>query len=473
MDLLGGYVGPEKIPSVLCAHLKNCNIGDLVELNGQLFRRTNKFAELRDKTGVVQLIVDEERTKGAQNVSIVNGDIEIQIVSFPNKDNILNSTLQIKSVSQAPQITLKRAYSTMSEANPLGITLSEYKHATTENLIQYFVNRDWTTAELTEHDVGKTVKLIGWLNDFNKNSTQFQQLKDGYGVIQVVALRDEHQKILEIAANSSLLVEVTGRVTKRPTHSVNVKIPTGTIEIQVSTARALGPDDPYDGPVKFKKTKIDSEEIVTNQTAAVNKFTYRTHNCSELRIENVGQKVTLCGWVQFLRMKKFIVLRDGYGVTQVLVPIDNELIHKHINNINFESVIRVQGTVVPRPENMKNPDQETGDIEVRAESIEVLNEAMANLPMDLREHNKAEENLRLTHRYIDLRSPDMQYNLRTRSAVIMKMRECLINKYGFVEVETPTLFRSTPGGAQEFLVPSRRAGKFYSLVRVLNNLSKC
>lgn len=233
----------------------------------------------------------------------------------------------------------------------------------------------------------------------------------------------------------------------------------------MAVVRALGPDDPYDGEVKFKKTKLETEEIITNQTAAINKFTYRTHNCSELRIENVGEKVTLCGWVQYFRMKKFIVLRDGYGITQILIPNDNEEIHNEISNLTYETVVRVEGVVVPRPDTMKNIEQETGEIEVRASTIEILNDAKADLPMDIREHNKAEEPVRMTHRYIDLRSSDMQYNLRTRSAVIMKMRECLINKFGFVEVETPTLFRRTPGGAQEFVVPTRRTGKFFSLVQ--------
>ncbi|KAL5280523.1 DARS2 family protein [Megaselia abdita] len=492
IDLLGGYAGREEFPHVYCGKLSNCNIGDLVELSGQLFRRNSRFAEIRDKSGIVQLIVDDDRNpelattfknipdksnitvqgkiclrpRNARNVSINNGDIEIEIMNFPKHDGDRNN----KSYRNQPklpttQIAIKRPYSTMSETNSLGVTLSEYKHATTNNLLQYFVNRDWTTAELSELDAGKQIKIVGWLNEFNSVSKQFQKLKDGYGVIQVVSSRDEHQQIFEIAADSGLVVEVAGKVTKRPTNSINSKIATGTIEIQVASVRALGPDDPYDGPEKFKKTKLDTEEIITNQTAATNKFTYRTHNCSEIRIENVGEQVTLCGWVQYFRMNKFIVLRDGYGVTQILIPSDNEDIHSQIEDLTYETVIRVEGTVVPRPETMKNFEQETGEIEIKAQSIEILNPARSDLPFDIREHNKADEALRLQHRYIDLRSADMQYNLRTRSAVIMKMRECLINKFGFVEVETPTLFRKTPGGAQEFIVPTRKPGKFYSLVQ--------
>lgn len=233
----------------------------------------------------------------------------------------------------------------------------------------------------------------------------------------------------------------------------------------MEAVRVLSPDDPYDGEVKFKKTKLDSEEIITNQTAETNKFTYRTRNCSELRVQNVGEEVTLCGWVQYYRMKKFLVLRDGYGITQVLIPNDNQDILTDIKDITYESVVKVEGIVVPRPDTMKNIEQETGEIEIKASSIKILNSAKSDLPMDIREHNKADEPVRLANRYIDLRSPEMQYNLRTRSAVVMKMRECLIHKFGFVEVETPTLFRRTPGGAQEFVVPTRRKGKFYSLVQ--------
>lgn len=107
----------------------------------------------------------------------------------------------------------------------------------------------------------------------------------------------------------------------------------------------------------------------------------------------------------------------------------------------------------------------TGHIEVVMKSFTVLNESMKSLPIEIRTFNRAKENLRLEHRYLDLRFSDMQKNLRTRSKVLMKMREYLVNHCGFVEVETPTLFRRTPGGAQEFVVPSRKAGKFYSLVQ--------
>lgn len=114
---------------------------------------------------------------------------------------------------------------------------------------------------------------------------------------------------------------------------------------------------------------------------------------------------------------------------------------------------------------MINESMATGQIEVVMKSLEVLNESKKNLPIEMRTFNRAKESLRLEYRYLDLRFSDMQKNLRTRSKVLMKMREYLINQCAFVEVETPTLFRRTPGGAQEFVVPSRKAGKFYSLVQ--------
>lgn len=114
---------------------------------------------------------------------------------------------------------------------------------------------------------------------------------------------------------------------------------------------------------------------------------------------------------------------------------------------------------------MKNESMATGAIEVNLKSLIVLNESKRNLPVEIRNFNRAKESLRLQYRYLDLRFPDMQRNLRIRSRVLMKMREYLINHCGFVEVETPTLFRRTPGGAQEFVVPSRKPGKFYSLVQ--------
>lgn len=192
----------------------------------------------------------------------------------------------------------------------------------------------------------------------------------------------------------------------------------------------------------------------------INDYTYRTHNCGELRLSDVGKNVSLCGWVQYLRMSKFLLLRDSYGLTQCIA------VHPDINfnSLPLETVIKINGIVLARPKGMANKDMPTGEIEVVIENIEILNVA-DNLPFNLRNYQKPKEQLRLQHRYIDLRYPEMQNNLRQRSTLLHNMRKFLIEKKAFVEVETPTLFCQTPGGAREFVVPTHHAGLFYSLVQ--------
>lgn len=117
----------------------------------------------------------------------------------------------------------------------------------------------------------------------------------------------------------------------------------------------------------------------------------------------------------------------------------------NIQGIQHESILKVTGVVIPRPPKMQNPKMATGAIEVQVSAIELLNSSKAALPMQVTTFNRAKETLRMEYRYIDLRFSDMQRNLRTRSQVLMKMRDYLVNYAGFVDVETPTLFRRTPG----------------------------
>ncbi|CAH1389041.1 unnamed protein product [Nezara viridula] len=191
---------------------------------------------------------------------------------------------------------------------------------------------------------------------------------------------------------------------------------------------------------------------------------HRTHTCGELNSSHVGQNVTLCGWLEFQRLDRFAVLRDGYGSTQVIVPENSHEIIKELRRTPLESVVTVSGVVEKRPESQikKVP---TGEIEVIANDFSVINAVRKKLPFSIRNYNKASENLRIKHRYLDIRYPEMQKNLRERSKLLMKMRNYLINKENFVEVETPTLFRKTPGGAREYIVPTKCAGEFYSLVQ--------
>ncbi|KAK4880520.1 hypothetical protein RN001_008666 [Aquatica leii] len=209
--------------------------------------------------------------------------------------------------------------------------------------------------------------------------------------------------------------------------------------------------------------KSQEENVHINLNS--NRFTYRTYNCEQLRLQNVGEKVTLCGWLEYQRMNKFLVIRDGYGHTQLIIPDKNEELQRLIKSLPYESIIEVYGTVLSRPRDMINSKQTTGEIEVLIESLAVLNRACDDLPFNLREFQKAKEALRMKYRYIDLRFPEMQRNLRFRSKFIMDVSNFLVNECSFVNVETPTLFKKTPGGAQEFIVPTRFPGEFYSLVQ--------
>nr|XP_060630373.1 aspartate--tRNA ligase, mitochondrial [Anolis sagrei ordinatus] len=198
--------------------------------------------------------------------------------------------------------------------------------------------------------------------------------------------------------------------------------------------------------------------------ADVNSFVSRTKTCGELRSIHIGQEVTLCGWIQYQRQGQFVILRDFQGLTQIVIPQDEAASHvkKILCDVPVESVVKVTGTVMSRPPGQTNPNMPTGDIEVKVETAEVLN-SCKKLPFEMKDFTKKTEALRMQYRYLDIRSAQMQYNLRLRSQMVMKMREYLCNYYGFVDVETPTLFKKTPGGAKEFVVPSREAGKFYSL----------
>lgn len=208
------------------------------------------------------------------------------------------------------------------------------------------------------------------------------------------------------------------------------------------------------------KSHFKEKYEILQKIPDINAYTNRTHTCGELSKNNIGEKVTLCGWVQYLRMSKFLLLRDSYGLTQCI--IQNTDIN--FSNISLESIIKVEGIVSARPPEMINKEMETGDIEVVLNELQILN-LVDNLPFSLRNYQKPKEQLRLQHRYIDLRFPEMQNNLRQRSLMLHNMRRFLVEKKGFVEVETPTLFCQTPGGAREFVVPTRHSNLFYSLVQ--------
>ncbi|MFH1023416.1 MAG: aspartate--tRNA ligase [Planctomycetota bacterium] len=192
----------------------------------------------------------------------------------------------------------------------------------------------------------------------------------------------------------------------------------------------------------------------------------RTHTCGELRDTDAGATTTLCGWVASRRDHGglvFVDLRDRYGFTQVVFdPTRSADAHKLAETVRNEDVIRVAGGVLRRPAGMENKAIATGAIEVRVDSLEVLNRA-APLPFPVDDGADISVELRLKHRYLDLRRPAMQEALAARHTVFQVIRRTLAAR-GFLEIETPFLIRSTPGGARNFLVPSRNVpGTMFAL----------
>jgi len=188
--------------------------------------------------------------------------------------------------------------------------------------------------------------------------------------------------------------------------------------------------------------------------------------CGSLRLEESGQRVTLNGWVHRRRDMGgliFIDLRDRYGITQIVCnPESAPAAHATAESVRNEYVLRVEGTVQPRPEGTENPKLPTGQIEVAADAVTLLNAAKTP-PFDINQPGEVDEAVRLRYRYLDLRRPRMQRNLLLRHVIVKQMRDFLSDR-GFVEVETPNLIKSSPEGARDFLVPSSSfPGAFYAL----------
>ena len=192
----------------------------------------------------------------------------------------------------------------------------------------------------------------------------------------------------------------------------------------------------------------------------------RTHTCGDLNASHIGELVILNGWVNTVRLHGqvvFVDIRDRYGKTQIIFnsedyPGDFEAVKK----LSMEDVLAVAGTVQNRGEGAVNPDMATGEIEVIVSEMDLLNEA-APLPFVISDRNSAEEDLRLKYRYIELRTDELQHNMKVRHKTYQAVRSYLSDQ-DFMEVETPVLMKSTPEGARDYLVPSRiHLGQFYAL----------
>ena len=202
---------------------------------------------------------------------------------------------------------------------------------------------------------------------------------------------------------------------------------------------------------------------------------YRTNNCGELTIKNVGQEVRLAGWIQKIRNlggMTFVDLRDQYGITQVV--ISSEELKEQMAKLCTESVISVDGFVVERSN--KNPKMSTGDIEIDAKKITLLGECESTLPFEVNSEkadiSSVREDLRLEYRFLDLRNDTIHKNILLRSKIIKSLR-AKMDELGFSEIQTPILANSSPEGARDFLVPSRlHPGEFYALPQALQQFKQ-
>lgn len=188
---------------------------------------------------------------------------------------------------------------------------------------------------------------------------------------------------------------------------------------------------------------------------------YRTHNCNELTLKNLGETVTLAGWVDTVRDHggvAFVDLRDQYGITQIVVHDEAMLASMH-----KENVISVTGEVVRRDEETVNPKLATGELEVHVKELTVLGACTSPLPFDVSESTETREDVRLTYRFLDLRNKKVHDNILFRSEVVRFLREKM-ESLGFTEITTPILTCSSPEGARDYIIPSRKhEGKFYAL----------
>ena len=188
---------------------------------------------------------------------------------------------------------------------------------------------------------------------------------------------------------------------------------------------------------------------------------YRTHECGELREGDIGKSVRLSGWVENIRDHggiEFIDLRDETGITQVVIKDE-----KMLENVTRESTVKVCGEVLRRDEETYNPKIATGTVEVRADSLEILGKAKSNLPFEVVSAKETREDVRLSYRFLDLRNKKVHDNIVFRSKVISYLRNKMTD-LGFLDIQTPILSASSPEGARDYLIPSRKHhGKFYAL----------
>ena len=194
-------------------------------------------------------------------------------------------------------------------------------------------------------------------------------------------------------------------------------------------------------------------------------MSYRTHACADVSSKEIGQRVTVCGWVHRRRDHgglTFIDLRDRSGLLQIVFNPAQEKVHAAARDLRSEYVVQVGGMVKQRPAGTENPKIPTGQVELAADALTVLNPSLTP-PFEIADDSEVTEEIRYTYRYLDLRRPSMLKNLTLRHQVIKVIRDFL-DARGFLEIETPILTKFTPEGARDYLVPSRvNPGQFFAL----------
>ncbi|XP_070138800.1 uncharacterized protein [Drosophila bipectinata] len=396
-----------------CGELRSWHNGQFVELTGKMTKNAvTRFAELRDSFGrSCQLVILERhphvahrfrelpnnviltimgqvmlRPARSRNSSMATGDIEVEVHEIGN----------IEYLPEHKHAGDKRSYENMARSR---VTNVEKRMCKNDNVLKYFENRDLTCADLRRDDVGTMVTLVGWMPLIK--SKKFFQLKDGHGQTQ---LTTEDQDIIKMFSSTPRhgVFQIEGKVVNRPTFNINLKYVTGEIEVSLTSAKVIDPDQPYEGPIKTNiKRKIledgveDDGECATSHDPCskapdIVPFFNRTHHCGELSCNEINQNVVICGWLASQRMNKFFILEDTFGTTQVIVMPKTQGLEDYFrNDVPVNTLMRVEGTVIPRPESTINPKMLTGDIEVKADRVTVLEVDKKNLPKDLQiEHNE-------------------------------------------------------------------------------------
>lgn len=224
----------------------------------------------------------------------------------------------------------------------------------------------------------------------------------------------------------------------------------------------------YSNAIKEKAPK-STDQVDPPTKSITNRYTTRTHNCGEVSSKQIGQTVCLAGWIQFSRFARFLVLRDRYGIVQLVIK-DKQLRKQlkargiDLKHLRLESVIIVKGEVIARPAGEANSSMSNGDIEIDVKELDVVNEC-EELNLNFKSLHQTPEDVCLKHRYVHLRAPNLQRNLQFRSDLLHRIRRFLIEQLKFIELETPTLFKNTPGGANEFPVLTRFKDKYYTLTQ--------